>query len=188
MRDGRTNRPARAGLRAAAVSVGLAATLSLAACGPSRVNYAEPSTAVNTQTPAPAETPVPEACSLLTTSQIKALANVVLGEGAPNVELSNTDRSVCDWKTAGSPSPFVRVLVAVGADNIASERALAEASMGASDDVMVIGGGGAYTVANGSILGMRVGDFFVQVTYFTGDTADVRVATTALAQDVAKAL
>ncbi|HEX7590012.1 MAG TPA: hypothetical protein VF362_03430, partial [Demequinaceae bacterium] len=88
----------------------------------------------------------------------------------------------------GSPSPFVQVLVTVGADSIASERASAEASMGASEDGTVIGGGSAYTVANGSILGMRVGDYFVQVTYLAGDSADVRVVTTALAQDVAKAL
>jgi hypothetical protein len=82
----------------------------------------------------------------------------------------------------------VRVLVTVGADSITSERASAEASAGASEDVAVIGGSGGYTVANGSILGMWVADYFVQVTYLAGDTADARVVTTALAQVVAKAL
>jgi hypothetical protein len=79
-------------------------------------------------------------------------------------------------------------LVVVGAESIAEERAAAEASLGPSEDVGVVGGGSAYTVANGSILGMRVGDYFVQVTYYPGDATDVRVVTAALAQDVAEAL
>ncbi len=111
-----------------------------------------------------------------------------MSEGSLNAEMSNVDRSVCDWKSAGSPSPFVQVLVTVGADTVEAERAAAEAQMGASEDAGVVGGGSAYTVANGSILGMRVGDYFVQVTYFTGDTTDVRIVTAALAQGVAKAL
>jgi hypothetical protein len=142
----RTDRAARAGRRATAAMVGLAAAFSLAACDPSHADDAEPSFGGNGQTPVAPGIPVPDASSLLTTSHIKAATNAVLSEGSPNAELSNADRSACDWKAAGSPSPFVQVLVTVGADSIASERASA------------------------------------------GDTANVGVMTTALAQDVAKAL
>lgn len=188
MITGRTNRIARARRRVAAMAAGLAVALSLTACGLPGSDPLEPSVGSNTQTTAPPKIPVPDACSLLTTSQIKAAANVVLSEGSPNAQLSSAVRSACDWETAGSASPFVQVLVTVGADSVVSERASAEASMGVGADVTVIGGGSAYAVANGSILGMRVADYFVQVTYLSGGGADVRVATTALAQNVANAL
>lgn len=184
----RSHRIALSGRRAAAIVGGLAVALSLAACGTSSPDPSEVSLGTGGPAPAVPEIPLPDACSLLTTSQIKAAGNVVLSEGSANAELSNAKRSVCDWVSAGGPSPFVQVLVTVGADSVASERASAEASTGASEDATVIGGGSAYSVANGSILGMRVGDYFVQVTYFSGESADVHVVTIALAQEVANAL
>ncbi len=167
----------------------MAAMLALVACGTSEASTNEPSSAINDDAPtSAAATSLPNACSLLTTAQIKAVTNVVLNEGEPNEALSTADRAICDWKSPDGPSPFVQVLVSVGADGVAAEREFAESQMGASTDVGVVGGGSAYTVADGSILGMSVGNFFVQVTYFTGDTADVSVTTVALAQYVVKAL
>jgi hypothetical protein len=188
MDAGRTQGAARAARGISGVAGAIVLAVTLSACGPSRVDDIEPSVGVDDRARAVPAIPLPDSCTLLTTSQIKAAANVILSEGSPNAEMSGANRSVCEWASAGNPSPFIQVLVAVGADSIAEERASAEASLGVSEEVGVVGGGSAYTVANGSVLGMRVGDYFVQVTYVAGDSADVGIVTSALAQDVAKAL
>jgi hypothetical protein len=188
MNAGRTQGAARTARGISGVVGAIVLAVTLSACGPARVEDIEPSVGGDDRARAVPATPLPDSCTLLTTSQIKAAANVILSEGSPNTEMSRANQSVCEWRSAGDPAPFVQVLVSVGADSIAAERASAEASLGVSEEVGVVGGGSAYTVANGSVLGMRVGDYFVQVTYVTGDSADVRIVTAALAQDVAKAL
>jgi hypothetical protein len=60
--------------------------------------------------------------------------------------------------------------------------------MGTAVDVTVPGAQDAYAVAKGSILGMTVGDYFVQVGYMSTDGLDALGITSALAADAAAAL
>jgi hypothetical protein len=104
-----------------------------------------------------------------------------------NAQLSNDTQSICEWKPEAG-FPFVQVIVVGGADQVSTQRATAASMMGAVTDVTVPGASGAYSVANGSILGMAAGDYFLQVSYMSTGTADVSAITSALAANAVAAL
>jgi len=183
----------RASARAYATVGALVVGFSLAACSASAPTGSD--TPGTTAMPASSvaagsvDSNLPDPCTMLTNRQIKAATGVDLQAGKENAQLSNANQRVCDWLPASGTSPYVEVLVTgATADTVASQRASAESAMGAATDVSVIGGENAYTVANGSILGMGVADYFIQLTYFTGDTADVGSTTQLLAKAVTETI
>jgi hypothetical protein len=185
-----TPQPARRARRGAFAIATLALGATLAACSPSTGSSGSASPTGMAPTTSVAggavqNSSLPDPCHMLTNRQIKAAAGVDLQPGKENAQLSNADQRVCDWLPASGASPYVEILVtAATADTVATQRASAESAMGTATDVNVIGGENAYTVANGSIIGMGVADYFIQVTYFTGDTTDVSSITQLLAKAV----
>jgi hypothetical protein len=175
--------PTRVAVRAFAVAT--AACLALAGCSSSDSGTTS-SNDVNAS-PAAGSGSLPDPCSLLTPSDIAAASGVTMADGVINAQLSNDTQSICEWKPE-SGFPFVQVIVVGGADQVSTQRATAESMMGASADVTVPGASGAYSVANGSILGMAAGDYFVQVAYMSTSAADVSAITSVLAADAAAAL
>ena len=132
-----------------------------------------------------AATTMPDACSLLTASDIATIIDASYGSGEHNDMLSHDTQDICEWMSSDSPVKFIQVLISPGSDQVASQRSSAEEFMGGSTDAMVAGGSHAYAVAGGSILGMTVGDYFVQVSNLSSSMDDVSVQTVALAGIVA---
>ncbi|MBN2177265.1 MAG: hypothetical protein JW722_06370 [Demequinaceae bacterium] len=138
--------------------------------------------------PGPAAGPIPDPCALLDSTQIETITGVSFQEGVFNTDLSTDFQSICDWHPMDGAFPLVQVLVSPGASTVAAQRESAESIMGATVDVSVTGGDNAYTVAGGSILGMTVDDYFVQVAFMTSDLYDVSTMTGNLAEVVAATL
>ena len=169
------------------VAVAAAACLALAGCGSSEPD-ATLSDDVNVSPADAGSGSLPDPCSLLTPASISAASGIDFADGYFNDELSNDTQSICEWLPTGATFPLVQVYVSGGAEQISTQRATAESTMGVGVDVAVAGAQDAYAVAKGSILGMAVGDYFVQVSYMTTDGSDVLAITSALAADAAAAL
>jgi hypothetical protein len=168
-----------------ALAVATAACLTLAGC-----SSADPGTTNSNQvtvSDAAGSGSLPDPCSLLTPADIATASGVTMADGVINAQLSNDTQSICEWKPEAG-FPFVQVIVVGGADQVSTQRATAASMMGAVTDVTVPGASGAYSVANGSILGMAAGDYFLQVSYMSTGTADVSAITSALAANAVAAL
>ena len=176
------------GTRTAAATLAALVALTLGGCSGSEDTVA-PSSGDNPVVAPDGDVPVaglPDACALLSAGDIASVIDASYGEGVFNDQLSDAGQNICEWKSSDSPVKFIQVLVKRGnADQIAGERASAEDFMGDSSDVSVVGGSKAYTVAGGSILGMGVDGYFVQVSNMSTSTDDVTVQTVALAAIVA---
>jgi hypothetical protein len=174
--------PTRVAVRVLAVAT--ATCLALAGCSSTEPGATSSLTA---DVSAAGSGSLPDPCSLLTPADIADAAGVTMADGVINAELSNDTQSICEWKPEGG-FPFVQVIVVGGADQVTTQRATAESMMGAGADVTVSGARDAYAVANGTILGMAVGDYFVQVSYMSTGAADASAITSLLAADAAAAL
>lgn len=164
---------------------------------------------------------VPNACTILGLDQITASTGIVATAGTLNSKLSTGGTSVCDWKPETADLPTIEVQISFAAGKpptvsaspttspapatspnptasgasgpIAAQRAAAESAMGAATDVVVAGATDAFTVKNGSVVGMNFQmvkkavtySYYIQVTYTTGDSTDVSLITKALASLVA---
>ena len=128
---------------------------------------------------------LPDPCSLLTPAAITASSGIEFADGYFNDDQSTETQSICEWLPTDATFPLVQVYVSGGAGQISTQRATAESMMGVAVDVTVPGAQDAYAVAKGSILGMAVGDYFVQVSYMTTDGSDVLGITLALATEAA---
>lgn len=168
-----------------ALAVATAACLALAGC--SSADSGTTNSYQVTLSAAAGSGSLPDPCSLLTPSDIVAASGVTMADGVINAQLSNDTQSICEWKPEAG-FPFVQVIVVGGADQVSTQRATAASMMGAVTDVTVPGASGAYSVANGSILGMAAGDYFLQVSYMSTGTADVSAITSALAANAVAAL
>ncbi len=124
-------------------------------------------------------------CSLLTRSIVGDVTGVTMLRGAHDDVLSTDTHSVCAWRPTGSTYPVVQVFVSQGADQVASQRADAESEFGASKDVTIAGATDAYVVAKGSLVGMVIGDEFIQVAYIERSGTDVTDYTVKLAEAAA---
>jgi hypothetical protein len=181
-----------------ALSVGVTVALTLGGCG------ADPSPDSPTQRGATAATPqdtatspstesgaddasssLPDPCSWLTASDIESVVGTAFEEGARNPDLSTDFQNICEWWAADGSVLFVQVLVTGDAASLSTQRQSAEDVLGATSDVSVAGATDAYTVTGGSILGMAVGDNFVQVSLVSSSPDDVTTDTVALAGIVA---
>jgi len=175
----------RTGAALRALAVATAACLALAACSSSDSGATgSPAAGVSA---AAGSGSLPDPCSLLTPADIATASGVTMAEGAINAQLSNDTQSICEWKPAGG-FPFVQVIVSGTADQVTTERATADSMLGATTDVTVPGATGAYSVANGTIVGMAAGGHFLQVAFMSTNSADVSAITTALAADAVAAL
>ncbi len=149
-------------------------------------SVAEPS--VSTSGDVVINSELPDPCGLLTLDQILTASETTVQHGTENAVVSNSTQRACDWKTADDRYPYVEVVIGADAGSISERRTAAERAMGASTDVTVPGGENAFSVANGGVLAMAVGEYFVQVAYVTGDKADVAIITATLAEDVAASI
>ncbi len=126
-----------------------------------------------------------DACALLTGSDVTGVLGVAFDEAKHNDELSGGAQDICEWWASDGSVAFVQVLVLPGAGQFATQRGSAAEVMGDLQDVTVPGASSAYAVASGSILGMSMGDTFVQVSNITTSSDDVTDQTVALATIVA---
>jgi hypothetical protein len=130
-----------------------------------------------------------DACSLLTPSQISSATGLTWGSGTTNTSLSVAGRSVCDWHTAGSEYAAVQVMVVSDASSFEANKASASEVFGLSPGGVSIGGADdAYATSEGSLIAMRIGNHFVQVSYIPPGPGNVLSNTMSLAQNVAAGL
>ena len=126
-----------------------------------------------------------DACSLLTGADVSGVLGVAYDEAKHNDDLSVGKQDICEWFASDGSVAFVQVLTLPGADQYATQYSSAADVMGDAKDVTVPGASNAYVVASGSILGMAVGDGFIQVSNITTTNEDATAATVALATIVA---
>jgi hypothetical protein len=130
----------------------------------------------------------PNACSLLDQGGIKEATGVAVQKGKIDAELTNDTQSTCVWRPETGDFPVIQVYLSAGGEQVTTQRADADTGYGvASVDVTIAGAHDAYAAGNGSLIGMAMGDYFVQVAYITPGTADALDKTTALATKVAAA-
>lgn len=123
---------------------------------------------------------LPDACALLTQQEVSDATGLPFGAGVPNDEFSSEDVVVCDW-ASDDPFATAQVLVSVGGDGFEDQRASLEEAFG-EETVDVDLADAAYRTAEGSLVAMRVGDLFVQVSYLPSESDDVTDATLELAR------
>ena len=102
---------------ASAATLAIAAALALAGCsggGTASPTAADQPTAGNG---APAAG-VPDACSLLTPSDIAGVIDGSYGEAQHNDQLSNEYQDVCEWFSSNGAATFVQVFAAPGGDQV----------------------------------------------------------------------
>jgi hypothetical protein len=128
---------------------------------------------------------LPDPCTWLTPGDLEAVVGTAFDAGATNTDLSTDFQNICEWSAADGSFLFVQVLVTDGGATVSTQRQTAEEFLGKSSDVSVAGASDAYAVADGSILGMAVGDRFVQVSLLSSSLEDVTDRTVALAEIVA---
>ncbi|WP_084829997.1 DUF3558 family protein [Demequina rhizosphaerae] len=161
--------------------LGLAGMLAGCADGGGTAEPASSAPSAVAEATAPAGT-LPDPCELLSAADIEAASGVAFGEGMLVEDVAAEDRASCVWNAVDSPLPIVQVLVVAGADLAASQRESAEEWMGESADVDVAGATDAYEVGQGTILGMQVGDLFVEVSFMSADEGDLTDTTVAIAE------
>ncbi|WP_082101401.1 DUF3558 family protein [Demequina rhizosphaerae] len=161
--------------------LGLAGMLAGCADGGAPAEPASSAPSAVAEVAEPAGT-LPDPCELLSAADIEAASGVGFGDGVLVEDDAAEDRASCVWNAADGPLPIVQVVVVAGADLAGSQRASAEEWMGESADVDVAGATDAYEVGDGTILGMQVGDVFVEVSFMSADSDDVTDTTVAIAE------
>lgn len=123
-------------------------------------------------------------CALLTVSDLEAATGVAFAAGVYNESLSGDALWICDFVASGTEFATAQVLV-VPDGSLESARDGAEGALGGVIDVDVAGASAAFATPEGSIIGMQVGDRYVQVAYLPSGPGDVLAETTQLAAVVA---
>lgn len=130
----------------------------------------------------------PTACSLLNQGAIEDATGVPVHKGEADAYQSDEEHSVCAWRPESGEFPVIQVYLSAGAEQVTTQRAEAGAGYGVpAVDVTIAGAQDAYAAGNGSLIGMVVGDYFVQVAIITPSTAGALDKTTALATAAAAA-
>ena len=131
----------------------------------------------------------PNPCSLLSQGAIKDATGVAVQKGAIDADLTNDTQETCAWRPQSGDFPIIQVYLSPGGDQVATQRSDASSGYGVpAVDVTIAGAHDAYAAGNGSLIGMVVGDYFVQVAYITPGTSDALDKTTVLATKAAAAL
>lgn len=164
--------------------------LLIAACGGGSESTTVPAGdgGTTTTTEAPSndggDGPGIDPCGLLSTSDLESATGIEFGEGTYNESLSQDELWICDWVASGSGFATAQVLIVPSAAAFEGNRDSAADALGGVDDVEVPGADGAYRTTDGSILGMLVGDTFVQVAFIGAGSADPAEATLEMATTV----
>lgn len=158
----------------------LVGAFALAGCSPA----GDGSPAPGGGEPAPQAGGLPDPCALITAADLTEISGVAFDDGVFNEDLSNEAQSICDFQASGDYFPLAQVLVTRTGD-VTSQRASAQSVLGDTADVTVPGTSGAYSVSEGTIVGMGVGDLFVQVSYFELGDQDTSAQTIEVATIVA---
>ena len=132
----------------------------------------------------PATAGLPDPCATLTAAQISSTVGVEFAAGEPNAALSDRTQSLCEWHSSDGVAAFVQVYITADAGIAPSQRESA-GMLGDTFDATVPGAAVAYSVAGGTIIGMGVGDYFVQVANVSSSMDDVTAQTVELATIVA---
>jgi hypothetical protein len=123
----------------------------------------------------------PDPCALLSSAELVEATGQPFGEGTFNEDLSNQNQAICDWI---SEDPFATAQVLISSfGDIDSQRESVEESFG-EETVDVDLTEGAYRTAEGSLVAMSVGDWFVQVSYIPSGPGSVGDTTVGLAEKV----
>lgn len=120
-------------------------------------------------------------CALLTTEDLATVTGVEFAEGVFNEDLSVNTQAICDW-VSDSPFATAQVLIIPDATLFAGNRSSAEEFLGGVTDIDVPGAEAAYVVEGGNVVGMAVGDNFLQVAFVPSGPEDVTTQTTRLAE------
>ncbi|MDN4475881.1 DUF3558 family protein [Demequina sp. SYSU T00192] len=152
---------------------------------PDRTAASPTATAASPSSPAPATLPDP--CTLVSAADLEQVSGVPFGEGMLAEDIATATEASCVWEAVDGPLPIVQVLVVAAPDQAAARRESTEEWMGTATDVEVAGATDAYAAGAGTILGMQVGDVFVEVSYMSGED-DVTAIGTAIAEVVAGSL
>lgn len=144
-------------------------------------------------TPAPVspeeldEGQVPDACGLLSAEEVSKATKLVAQDGQLNDDLVTDTQSVCEWQTAekekkkdgskdgnkdgnkgkeSSDVPeevsFVQVVVNQAKYKVARQEA--RQVLGSAPEFKLKGADAAYVTGQGTVIGLKVGEFFSQVT------------------------
>ncbi|MCH9815317.1 MAG: DUF3558 domain-containing protein [Actinomycetia bacterium] len=122
----------------------------------------------------------PDPCGLLTDAEVNATTGSTFNPGAFNEGLSNETQSICDWTKTSGGVDVVQVLVADAATFDANQESAN--LLGKTKSLSGIGDA-AYSTADGSLVGFKSGDLFVQVSWFGADSTPA--ATRSLAESAA---
>jgi hypothetical protein len=105
---------------------------------------------------------LPDPCSLLTKAEVDAATGGSFAEGAINTLVSQDHLQACDWQSSGIAT--VQALV-TSVDAFDTSRQVAVDTYGSADDVSIPGAKRAYVVKGGFLIGMDMGEVFLQVSY-----------------------
>lgn len=106
----------------------------------------------------------PNPCSLLSAAEVESVVGIAI-EGTFNDQLSNDFQQICDWTTTEAVAGVQVLVIADGpVADFDSQRESANDSVGPAVDVEITGADRAYAVAEGAIIGMQIGESFVQVS------------------------
>lgn len=122
-------------------------------------------------------------CTVLTAAEISEATGLTFAEGAPSTIATGEFQDACDW-TSNDGMATAQVII-VDQDVYDMNKASAGAVSDTTDDIEVAGTDAAYSTFNGSIIGMRIGDRFVQFAVIAADTTDRSQAVVDLATLVA---
>lgn len=136
------------------------------------------------------ELPLPDACSLVSAADLEQITGVVFADGVHFTEGETEFQSICNYTPPEGFFPFAQVLVNNTFVDFTAQReaAVAGSPSGTATDVDVPGGEGGYTLENGTILGVGMNGYFVQVAFTDDQGSDQTALLVELAQAVGGAL
>jgi hypothetical protein len=170
-------------------SGGESADTTLTTVGQTETQTSSDSTELTTTTVGDVSTSeIPDPCALLTPADLEAATGLAFGEGVFNESLSNDSQSICDWTTSGSEFATAQVYLAPDSGGAFDTAKNGAAGAFTLVDIDVPGASAAYATEEGSISGMQVPGFYLQVSYIPSGPGNVLDATTELATEAVAAL
>lgn len=140
------------------------------------------STEIPTEEPAgPADdgVTIADSCEGLTEQEISTATGLAFAPGAPSTIADADFQDACDWVT--NDGMATAQLIIVDVDVYDQNKASASAVSDTTADIAVPGTDAAYATFDGSIIGMQLGDRFVQMAVIASDGVDRSAAVLELA-------
>jgi hypothetical protein len=120
----------------------------------------------------------PDPCSLLTAEDIELATGLPFDEGVFNDELSSDSQLICDWIGSAEYATVQTLIVPM---DVYDGQMASASGVFALVDVDIDGADDSYATEEGSLVGMRVGALFLQVSYIPPGPGEVLDVTAALA-------